>query len=592
MRLAGPLSRVVLLSLVLAGPSAAEQASGLRVWHRKGQTFILWREVSRPLTGESVSAAEVRKLRRQLASQRKLFYRIYRSDGPIRSLEGLEPLAEVPPLSCWNADHYGIYPKPGQMALRYLVREGEPPLTPGTGLYVHNPSEAGKAYYAVTVVRDGVENRQLGPGNSLQRPVAETVGQGEPVLQRVVKPKQFMYVRNPTLHYFVRWEAPPNCAEENHPYDYLVAIPPKPASPAPVGIHLHCWGGSLDGGYGWWYNAERGHFLLASNQIPYDWWTGYHEFYFRGPAKKEMWQKGRVHPYTTRRLLSFLEWMTGRWKIDLKRTHVAGSSMGGSGSPMFAIRYPERIAWAVSWVGVHVPHLSPQFAGSYERVYGKREWGVKFEDGTPVWDYYNDAWYLRRHPEKESGPVVFSNGKNDGGIGWKQAVLFLKALQETHRPHVFVWGQGGHGQRGRMPVTLGERVLEIDVRTDLSLPAFTNCSLDDDPGDGDPASGDLKGQVNLYLYWKTDEVVDTPERWEMTLGLIAKAPKDSCTTDITPRRCQAFRPEPGTEVRWTNKNLETGEVVQRGEATADKFRLVTLEAVRLTKAAHRISLWR
>ena len=49
------------------------------------------------------------------------------------------------------------------------------------------------------------------------------------------------------------------------------------------GIHLHCWGGSLNGGYGWWYQAEQGHLLIASNQIPYDWWTGYHERYFDGP---------------------------------------------------------------------------------------------------------------------------------------------------------------------------------------------------------------------------------------------------------------------------------------------------------------------
>ena len=34
-------------------------------------------------------------------------------------------------------------------------------------------------------------------------------------------------------------------------------------------------------GYGWWYNAEQGAFLLAPNQDPYDWWTGYHERYTR-----------------------------------------------------------------------------------------------------------------------------------------------------------------------------------------------------------------------------------------------------------------------------------------------------------------------
>ena len=228
----------------------------------------------------------------------------------------------------------------------------------------------------------------------------------------------------PTLYYYTRWESPPDCAAEGKPLDYVVAIPAKPAKPAPVGIHLHCWGANLNSGYGWWYNAEKGDILLASNQIPYDWWTGYHELYWKGRAEKEAWQKGVVRPYSQQRMFSFLDWMTTKWDIDLGRTHVAGSSMGGSGSPMLAIRYPERIAWAISWVGVHDPARSPQFAGSYARVYGPREWDVRFEDGTPVWDYFNDAWYLRKYPKKEIGLITFSNGKNDGAIGWPQAVEF------------------------------------------------------------------------------------------------------------------------------------------------------------------------
>ncbi|MCR4414431.1 MAG: hypothetical protein NUV77_18590, partial [Thermoguttaceae bacterium] len=92
------------------------------------------------------------------------------------------------------------------------------------------------------------------------------------------------------------------------------------------------------------------------------------------------------------------------------------------------------------------------------------------------------------------------NGKNDGAIGWPQAVEFYQALQETRRPHLFVWGQAGHGQRARMPVTLEERVMPIDLRTDQTLPAFTRCSLDDRPGNGAAADGDAEGQVNLYLF--------------------------------------------------------------------------------------------
>ena len=584
------LAALVVLSLPSDLLLGGEQASQLKARHRAGQTLLTWKEVAPPATQDTIKVVELRKLRRQLDKDKRTRYRVYRSTRPITSLDGLKPVAEVPPLTCWNGDYHGIYPKPQHEAPRYVVDEGRGPVPPGTGIYAHNPQEEGEAYYAVTLAVDGKENRSLDGTNVLRKPIRETVGLGVPVRQSTVKPKSFMYVANPTLHYYVRWESPPNCAAQGRPYDYLVAVPPKLAKPAPVGIHLHCWGGSLNGGYGWWYNAEKGHLLIASNQIPYDWWTGYHEAYWQGRPDKARWQEGVVRPYSTTRMLSFLDWVATKWDVDLTRTHTAGSSMGGSGSPMFAIRYPERIAWAISWVGVHDPAKTPQFKGSYARVYGKPEWGIKFHDGTPVWDYYRDAWVLRRYPEKEIGFITFSNGKNDGAIGWPQAVEFLRALQDTRRPHLFVWGQGGHGQRARMPVSLRERVLPIDIRTDQTLPAFARCSLDDDPGTGDPKNGDPKGQVNLYLAWETKDIVDAPERWEMTVYLIPKAPQDTCTVTLTPRRCQRFKPKPGDKVNWTNTSAAA--VVQTGKAVADKWGLITLEKVAVTKGKNRIAITR
>lgn len=591
----GCLTWLLLTAALDAAPcatAAERQAAGLQAHHRAGQTLLTWREVDPPVTDDSLSAVRARQFLRDQNLGKKVRYRIYRSDRPIASVEGLAPVAEVPPLTCWNTDYYGVYPKPDQKALRYVVREGQGPVPPGTGICALNSKRAGAAYYAVTVSIDGKENPSLGPENSLQTPVRETVGRGVPVLQRTVKPKSFQYVDGPTLYYYVRWESPPNCAVQGRPFDYLVAVPPKLAKPAPVGIHLHCWGGSLNGGYGWWYNAEKGSILIASNQVPYDWWTGYHQRYFDGEPKKETWQRGVVRPYSQTRMLSFLDWVATKWDVDPARTYVAGSSMGGSGSPMLAIRYPERIAWAVSWVGIHDPGRSPHFKGSYAGVYGEPDWGIRFEDGTPVWDYYNDAWYLRKHPGREIGFITFSNGKNDGGIGWGQAVDFYRALQETHRPHVFVWGRSGHGQRATMPVSLGERVLPIDVRTDQTLPALSACSLDDRPGGGDPADGDPKGQVNLYLFWETRDIVDRADRWEMTLGLIDKAPKDACTVDVTPRRCQQFKLKPGQRVKWTVAPPGEGTTAQSGEAAADRWGLVTLRGVRVGKGKSRVRIER
>lgn len=581
------------LSIFSASLRAEDQVTQLQARHADGQTMLTWNEVEPAITQEDITVQDYRKVRQELDKARKIRYRVYRSDKKIASVDGLEPIAEVSPLTCWNIEYYGDA-KPQQPALRYVVEEDKGPVAPGTGIYAHNPKEAGDAFYAVVVSVNGTANATLTDANATQAPTKESVGRGPFILQRTEKPKEFQYIKDATLHYYVRWESPPNCSVASRPFDYLVAIPPKLAKPAPVGLHLHCWGGNLNGGYAWWSDAEKGAILIATNQIPYDWWTGYHEFKFTGKPlnSKEDWLKGVVRPYSQTRLFSFLDWVATKWDVDLKRTFTAGTSMGGSGTLMLAIRYGKRIAYSRSWVGVHTPAKSPTFKGSYEGSYGKPEFGVKFEDGTPVWDYYDDVRYLKKYPEKEIGFLSFCNGKNDGGIGWPQAVEFFQALQETKRPHLFMWGQDGHGQRTVMPLNLSERVMPIDVATDLSLPAFTHCSLDNNPGNGDPNDGEPRGQANMYLFWETKDLVDEADKWEMTVGLVEKAPKPDCTVDLTPRRVQKFKVKPGEKMKWSNVSLADNKEIQTGEATADQHGLLTIEKLTVSKGKNRIKLSR
>jgi pimeloyl-ACP methyl ester carboxylesterase len=341
--------------------------------------------------------------------------------------------------------------------------------------------------------------------------------------------------------------------------------------------------------FGWWVNAEKGAVLVASNQEPYDWWTGYHEQYYAPrQAGDSAWKTGVVRPYTQKRLLSFVDWLGSRLSLDRSRFFVSGSSMGGSGSIMMAIRHPDRIAWGLGWVGVHIPRESPQFKGSYELVWGRPELNVKFEDGTPVWDYYDDAEYVRRHPAAPIGLLTFSNGKNDGGIGWSQAVRFVKALQEARQPHLFVWGQNGHGERARMPDNGGERVNPLDLRVDQSLPAFTRSSLDDDPGDGNPSTGAPAGQINASLAWTPDSIRDEKDEWVITLRLAEGSKGPGATADVTPRRLQRFKLQPGDRVQWANSI--NGREAQTGEAVADQWGLVTLPQVQIARSGSRLSV--
>ena len=573
-----------------AYPARSQQDTGvteLRAAHRSGQTFLTWRESSTlPALPGNATVGQVRARRAELAKQQGIRYRIYRSSRAIVMLGETTAVAEVAPLSVWNTEFYGNSPKPDSPALRYVIEDGAEPLGPNAGLYVATAATAGEAYYAVTTVLHGIENRALTAANNLSTPVQEVTGRGDPVLQRTERPASFNFVKNPTLDYYVRWESPPHSNRDGVPNDYVVGVPTQVRKPAPVGIHMHGWGGSLSSGYGWWFNADNGAMLLASNLVPYDWWTGYHE-HLRIPSAvgtADDWRRGVVRPYSQRRMLSFLEWMEKKSSVDRTRVFAGGVSMGGSGAIMLAIRHPEQVAWAIGWVGVHQPRQSPQFRSSYERVFGKPEWNVRFEDGTPVWDHFDDAWYLRRHVDKSVGFITFSNGKNDQGIGWAQAVDFLRALQEARQPHMFVWGQGGHGQRALMPgEKYEERVMPTDLRTDQSLPAFTNCSLDDNPGNGDPADGDAAGQVNSFLTWDTTDVVDEVARWEMTLSLTRRAPAAVATVSVTPRRTQRFHPKPDEIVEWSAGG-------ERGQARVDPWGRVTIEAVPVTQSGIRLRL--
>ncbi len=356
---------------------------GLQAVHRQGQTFLAWSEPDSPVQDPTLIYSDYLSL--MTVWTPKVKYRIYRSASPITTVAGLTPVGEAGPLSCWNSrstetgqlasDIEATYPL---AMVRYVVADGQQPLAPGTGLYVHNPQGGGplSGYYAVTQVTNGVENTQLHAGNTLAAPVAEALGQGTPVLQSTQSNVTFNFSTAARVHHYVRWEAPPHANAENKPNNIVVAIPPNVPTPTSLGMHLHSWGASPWGGYGWWFNAEAGSILVASDQIPYDWWTGYHEFYGK-TAFGTAWTNGVVRPYSQRRVLSLADWAMTQWSIDSNRLFSAGNSMGGSGSPMLGIRHPDRVAWTVSWVGVHVPSNSPNFTDSYKLVYGEQAWNVR-----------------------------------------------------------------------------------------------------------------------------------------------------------------------------------------------------------------------
>jgi len=585
-------------------PTALEAVSGVEARFRDGDTMVRFAEIEPPITREAPTCDELNAARSALDRDPLVRYRIYRSTTPLDSPEDLlaaRLVDEIPPLTGWDDAFHGLGNCQGtRLVPRYPV-DDQVLAAPGTGIYVRrHPAGAGEetAYYYVSRAVDGAEDfSSLTPAGNATGPVTERPGSGM-VLERVVEtPAEFQYVSGPTLHFFVRWEAPPPSNVPSAPYDYLVAepAPDQRVSPAPGDLALHCWGGSLTGGYGWWYRAEEGALLVATNQYPYDWWTGYHESL--GPLRP--FSEGTVQPFNEVRVLSFLhDFVAARYSVDLERVVLSGVSMGGSGTSLWGIRSGHVFSHLISWVGVHVPRETPTFMGSFQDVFGSPDPAPRYSnealerfgyevvrpaDAVNVWDYWDNDQWLRAHPRTETPWISYANGKNDDGIGWPQAWKMTRALIDTRRPFNFVWGQSGHGQRAAL-VDGDDRRSRLDFRRDQLLPAFAHASLDDALG-ASPSEGADSGQLNRFFRWNTETVVDTAARVELSVWLIAAAPSETATVDLTFRRLQQLSPSPGAQCAWENRD-GSGTLLQQGTITADSEGLVTVPGLSVRKGAN------
>jgi hypothetical protein len=216
-----------------------------------------------------------------------VFYRVYRSDRPITAanIHQAERIDEVWPLSGWDGrmhehmtrgeDWMGLNPE--VLVPRYCIE----PVPPGplprdgkrrknntlewwnkelplhTGLYVHQARKAGRSYYAVTALVNGVENtRDLAAANSPAKPVDETAGPGEPILYRVLNQASRRHGARET-QFFVYWAAPPYANQARRPIHLMVGLPAGASDTVSVkynpgdmygseiirGTHPHSWKG-------------------------------------------------------------------------------------------------------------------------------------------------------------------------------------------------------------------------------------------------------------------------------------------------------------------------------------------------------------
>ncbi len=544
--------------------------------HRAGQVFVTW---------DNLTTTGVR-------------YTLYRSATPIQhgfQLSSAQNLGDVRDNSALNrrlTELSGGTPK-------YLkVDSASLPLGSNKGLFVATSTSAGSFYYAVTANAGDLEDTTIVAGsNATNSPLSESVVMPQPVWQesRILGGRTYdIYVQYVTRVTSSMYPQMTNAG--SYPFHFAI-VKSGAVSPHPVTFWLHGdtksflyvnhlkgigdpneWIVTVDD---WIPNSEG----LTS-------YYGYHENYDIQSDANPVPDTGVLYNYTSARVLHTVNWAIRSLPVDSTRTYMTGYSGGAVGGILNALVMPAKIAA----VFLYAPQLDNSTWWAF-RQWGTRETNLLTNEGYRRNQRLNATFLAGLHRTGYLPVTYLFCGKNDEAVGWAEKIPFIDSVN-AFRHGIFVfWSMTDHVQtfnQSPWQPSFPNFSFFSRYRTNLSYPAFSNCSLNNSPGNGDPSNGDPVGTINGHLDWN-DNIVDVANRWEITLKLKdlltiygSDIAPDSGITDVTLRRLQGFKIPPGSTVNWENRRNNT--IVQTGSFGYDSA-LVTIPGVKVYKDSCRLAVW-
>jgi len=389
-----------------------------------------------------------------------------------------------------------------------------------------------------------------------------------------------------------------------------VAVPSgaSAASPVPVAIELHGFGGAPS------TSGSPDEIVIRPHDPANTYWYGYAEALPGGSPTQ-----GMSRPYTARRVVHLLEWvLKNQPAADPERVYIRGGSMGGAGAATIGLLRARHFCYVEATIGQMVPrNHRPARVSQLSGLWGSPEANLSADeaDGLGAWDHQDLTRALAESPEARDQFVFTYHGKDDPIIHFGAVVLaspltaqsWYSAVQAERVGHYAVWDEGGHG--GGDPLLPSfwsdwgwNRVTDqvTFMRRDLPIPAFSNSTADQDPGDGSGNgmqtwsdesgfagtvsvvgdtgwSGERAGAINRFLRWDaslTQETLwtlqmplahidgdgaDPPQSGDPSIGNQYDGPTP-LVADVTVRRARHFRCHPGEVISWEFGGL-AGEVV-------------------------------
>lgn len=523
--------------------------SAMAVTHRDGQSFVQWRDRAEGSEGEAYR------------------YRLYRAATPINDDADL---AALTPVADGILNHSGqlfggaFTPPPrldASLPMAVLpaatIEEPGAPLPVWSGLAVATAEEDDCAWYAVVATDlEGNPVESIAPGvNATVDPIAERVG-----------PRQPIKVHD---------------SGARGKYTPQTEITGTRGLPLSVILHASQAQGGGAGDYGdyWlyfgdatmgWQSGLPGVFSVEETH------SGPQTLMMRnrdaivqpsGAAALETMWFGYVaepagvrhaYPFTEERLAWTIPWSIAYYGADAERVTLTGGSMGAWGAITFGLHHPTMFA-------ALFPDRPRFRQTSLTSVTTAPLPDDTLPDGT-IWSEHHDAIALvTAHAEDDLPFVGWNCGRQDGFATWQEQVDMVAAMTEQRLAFAFAWNDGDHSGGSAAAADVAAWYPPERFARDLSHPAFTNSSIDDDPGPDDPALGDLVGGINLGFSWTDPE--DTTTTW--STGIDNALADATMTVDVTPRRAQQFHLEPGEVVDFTTSRGAAGTIVAdaRGIAT-------------------------
>jgi dipeptidyl aminopeptidase/acylaminoacyl peptidase len=152
---------------------------------------------------------------------------------------------------------------------------------------------------------------------------------------------------------------------------------------------------------------------------------------------------GRLREDAVKDMGTAIDWMATHPRLDAQRVVVAGGSYGGYMALAASTRLPDRIAGAVSSVGISNFVSFLQNTESYRRDLRRVEYG---DERDPEMRAFLQSISPLTHADRITRPLLVVQGRNDPRVPWTESEQIVRSLQARGTPVWYLLADNeGHG---------------------------------------------------------------------------------------------------------------------------------------------------